>query len=411
MVEGVFVDKHPWLRWLVGLLLAVLLFVVGVFVWFGQGLPEETATTQSSPATAWMMAAGQVRAVSQVSADGSSEALQLQLGEQGDAMAALDAPAMAQINPSIHRFLRMQVHEWPTDVRVYAMWQSMVDGKPQRGRVLLPKVAEGLSVVDLTQDASWQGSLKNVVLMAVPESMLPDQAVRDQSLRLGDISWLPDTRRNRLMAWWQRVTSPRMWVGKSINTQGFENDVRGDRSQTLVALWLFVAVLVGASVAMNTLNKRVWLFALCVSWGALMLLECRQQWLRVWVQDAQVQAVANMSDDRARLAAIPYLTEAADAVRALHQQRGGGERIVVQANANHNGLYLSYLLRPLNVAFERSQRALSHAPKEAHLLVTTDPKFDEWHQKLKQKGFQRELRLLKQGAGWQIFAVPEEAKP
>lgn len=400
-------QTKAWLRCFLGAVLTIVVFSVGVFVWLGQGLPDDAAVKQTAPATAWMTAAGQVRAVAHSSVDGSTEALQLQLGEQGNAMAALDAPLVAQIKPEQHRFVRVEVHDWPKELRVYVLWQNMVGGKPKRGRALLPKVTSGVTTVDLAQDAAWQGAPKHVALSVMAESMLPDQSVRDHVLRLGAVSWLPNTRKHRWAAWWQRMWSPRMWMGKSINTQGFENDARGDRAQMFLALLLFVAVTVGMAVGMKSLNKRVLLTALCASWGGLMLFECRQQWLRMQVQDAQVQVVANMPNGQAPLAAIPYLVDAANAVRTFHTQRGGNERIVVQANGNHNGLYLSYLLRPLNVAFERSQRALSHAPKEAHLLVTTDPKFNEWHQALKQKGFSRELTLLKQGDGWQVYAVGE----
>lgn len=403
-------EKHQatsWLRWASGVFVALLVFGLGVFVWMGQSLPNTDNASadeeRTLPATAWSAASGKVQAVPVLSNKKSIEGLLLNLGQEGSVFAMLDDLLIKQIKPDAARFLRVQVHQWPQEVRVYVMWQSTVNNKPQHGRALLPKTSSGDTIVDLSQHKAWRGSLNTLGLAVVPESMLSNRVVRGQTLRLANMQLLPDTRGHRLSAMWQTWWSPRMWVGKSINTQGFENNASGDHHQTLMAAWLFFSLMVGAWLAMGSLNRRVLFLALCVSWGGLMLLELHQQWLRVGVHDAQAQAAGASIDER--LAAIPYLVDAANAVRQVHQKRGGAERIVVQAHANHNGLYLSYLLRPLDVAFERSQRALSHAPKEVHLLVTTDPKFDAWHQKLKSTGWKRNVHLLQRGDGWQIFEV------
>jgi len=150
------------------------------------------------------------------------------------------------------RYLRLRMERFPAHLRAALVWRS--SDSPERMQTLvLARPARRASLSLLEGAEGWSGTVSEIGLLVFPANLVDPQAARDRRYAVSEIGLESESLRGALASVLSEWTAYRPWVGRSINTAGFE--VISPRTYTLV--WLVaVATLLMAVALILALRLR-----------------------------------------------------------------------------------------------------------------------------------------------------------
>lgn len=169
------------------------------------------------------------------------------------------------------QFLVLRFARFPADLRVSLIWRSSEAPERLQSQVLA-RPGRQAAHVRLADIDGWGGTITELGLLVFPANLLAAETTAERRFALAGFSLESDSTGAALASLVTEVTAYRPWVGRSINTAGFE--VASSRPYAMVMLVAVLVLIAGlaARLVLVPSVRRSWLplgLALLVGWLVL----------------------------------------------------------------------------------------------------------------------------------------------
>ncbi len=258
--------------------------------------------------------------------------------------------------------LSYRFEAFPATLKLVLVWR--IDASPERLRSLpLPRPGSRAASVRLDGVEGWEGRISELGLLVLPADLLPAEATLERRLVLRELALASRSQAGALAALQTEWSAYRPWVGRSINTAGFE--LSSPQRHSLLGFVLVMCLLLGMAgwlafrpALRPTLAIGI---ALIMAWVVLDLLQLAQlHWRGDFTLQAHRQSEEVQVDPR--LSAI--LTELQPVLRALDPRL-----VLVSGDSPFHRTYGAFRLLPLPVAVVESPPALPESEQRLALVL------------------------------------------
>jgi hypothetical protein len=237
--------------------------------------------------------------------------------------------------------LSLRFERFPEDLRLFLVWRS--SASPQRLQAFpLPRPGRSALRVDLAQVSAWSGTITELGLMIAPADLLHLEDTLNRRFALATLALESNSVSGDLASLASEWRAYRPWMGRSINTAGFELGGAPTRSLVFVlgscalGFALFFALMSGSR---GSGFRKAVLLALLAAWLLLDLQFVAQGY---WRGDFTRQAHRRGIE----LAVDPALSAAIERLRPLLEEAATQPVLVGSAIPFHR-TYGAYELLPL----------------------------------------------------------------
>lgn len=251
---------------------------------------------------------------------------------------------------------------FPATLKLVLVWR--VEASPERLRSLpLPRPGVRAAAVLLDGVEGWEGQISELGVLVLPADLLPAQATLDRRIVLRALTLESRSQSGALAALLTEWSAYRPWVGRSINTAGFE--LASPQRHSLLGFVLAMALLLGLA-AWLVFRPRLRLalavgVALVGAWVALDLVHLAQlHWRGDFTRQAHRQGEEIQVD--------PHLNAVLEALQP--SLRALEPRLVLVSGASpFQRTYGAFRLLPLPVAVVGSPPALPAGEQRLALVL------------------------------------------
>lgn len=168
-------------------------------------------------------------------------------------------------------FLALRFAHFPANLRVSLVWRSS-DAPERLQSQVLPRPGRHAARVRLSGMAGWSGTITEFGLLVFPANLVAPETTAQRRFALDELRLESDSISAALASLVTELTAYRPWVGRSINTAGFE--VVSSRPYVMVLLVAVLVLIAGGAfrIARSAGAGRGWLplaAALLVGWLVL----------------------------------------------------------------------------------------------------------------------------------------------
>lgn len=251
---------------------------------------------------------------------------------------------------------------FPATLKLVLVWR--VEDSPERLRSLpLPRPGSRGATVLLDGVEDWEGRISELGVLVLPADLLPAEATLERRIVLRELSLESRSQSGALAALLTEWSAYRPWVGRSINTAGFE--LASPQRHSLLGFVLALALLLGLAAWLlfrPRLSPALAVgVALVGAWVALDLVQLAQlHWRGDFTRQAHRQGEEIQVDPR--LSAI--LAELQPTLHALDPRL-----VLVSGDSPFHRTYGAFRLLPLPVAVVESPPALPEGEQRLALVL------------------------------------------
>lgn len=304
------------------------------------------------------------------------------------------------------RYLRTALPSFPATLKLSMIWRSS-EHPTRLQRVSLPRPGRLASGIRLAEIDGWRGTISEIGLLLEPATLLQPGTTLQRRFAIETLRIESDSVGGAISALITDWTAYRPWVGRSINTGGFELGIPGTYSLVwFVALLVFVCGLV--SVAMRRRGSLPWIplgVALLLGWLVLDLHQLSQLfWRGDFARQAQQVSHGLQLDER--------LTTSLETARPL-LQAAGIRLAMVGSSLPFHRTYGAFRLLPLpSAAIDSPPRLGAQDGQSALVLIGRGEwQFDAERRRLGWAGREYEVEQLFRDEQLSAYRLIREIEP